>query len=503
MRFTRRLNTPEGCYVSVFLPLRTAEEYLHALADGREVYYRGRRVGDVTKHPYLGLAAEHAARLYRLQKDARFRPPLVSTVNGRRVSAFYKLCTRPEDLLARSRLIEETTRAGDGVFNIIQAIGSDAIMALMIISRATDQKFQGREYHKRVSRFHDHVARNDLALAVAQTDVKGDRMLRPSEQKDRDLYLRIVKVRDGGIIVRGAKAHITQAIVSDEIVVLPTRAMTEADQDYAVAFAVPANTKGLKMIARPLVEAESARTPQEGLISRKNIEVESLTIFDDVFVPDDRVFLLREWEAAGMLANLFGLYHRFTALSYRQVIAETLLGAAKMMAEHNGTEGASHVREKLAHLVMYREQQRMAIRLAALDAVRDQRTGIVVPNSLWTNIGKLQSNSEYMGSVQSMVDIAGGLSATIPSPDDYANRKLGPLMAKYLAGKAGMPAEERMDLFRLVRELTGSMGGVLSPAMIHAEGSIAASLIALAREYDFRSSKALISAILEHGRGKN
>lgn len=481
--------------------MRTAKEYLGSLTDGREVYYRGKSVRDVTKHPYLNLAAEHAANLYRLQRDSSFKPSPVAIVNGRKVSMFFKLCKTSDDLLTRSNLIEQTTRAGNGVFNIIQAIGSDAIMALMIVTKWLDEKDPSKGYFPRVVRFHDRVAKDDLALAVAQTDVKGNRMLRPGEQEDKDLYLRVVKSNDKGVVVRGAKAHTTQAIVSDEIVVLPTRAMTEADRDFAVAFAVPANTRGLKLIARPLLEAESAMTPEEAMFSGKNIEVESLTIFDDVFVPMDRVFLLREWESAGVLANLFGLYHRFTALSYRQVIAETLLGAAKMMAEQNGTESASHVREKLAHLIMYREQSRMAIRLAALDAVKDELTGIAIPNSLWTNVGKLQSNTQYMSSVQSLIDIAGGLISTMPSPEDCAREDIGPLMRKYLVGDAKMPVEERMNLFRLIRELTGSMGGLLGPAMIHAEGSIAASLIALAREYDFNSSKALISMILERGAG--
>jgi len=479
--------------------MRSAKEYLGSLADGREVYYRGKRVRDVTKHPYLSLAAEHAAMLYRLQRDPNFKPSLMTVVDGHKISTFYKLCRTPQDLLTRSRLIEETTRAGSGVFNIVQAIGSDAIMALMIVSKSLDARDPGKGYFQRVSKFHEYVAKNDLALAVGQTDVKGDRMLRPSEQVDKDLYLHVTKSTEKGIVVRGAKAHTTQAIVSDEVVVLPTRAMTDADKDYAVAFSVPTNTRGLKLIARPLVEAESAKTPEEGMMSAKNIEVESLTIFDDVFVPIDRVFLLREWEAAGILANLFGLYHRFTALSYRQVIAETLLGAAKMIAEQNGTDSASHVREKLAHLVMYREQSRMAIRLAALDAVKDEMTGIVYPNSLWANIGKLQSNTQYMSSVQNLVDIAGGLISTMPSPEDYARKDIGPLMKKYLAGNAKMSAEERMHLFRLIRELTGTMGGVLGPAMIHAEGSIAASLIALSREYDFGSSRALIRDIIRKG----
>jgi aromatic ring hydroxylase len=484
------------------MAIRSAREYLGSLVDGREVYYRGKRVRDITKHPYLRLAAQHAAQLYTLQRDPNFKPSPMTSVDGRQISTFYNLCRTPQDLLTRSRLIEETTRSGSGVFNIVQAIGSDAIMALMIVSKALDARDPSKHYFQRISRFHEHVAKNDLALAVAQTDVKGNRMLRPSDQADKDLYLRVVKTTDEGIVVRGAKAHTTQGIVSDEVVVIPTRAMTEADRDYAVAFSVPTNTKGVKLIARPLVEAESAMTPEEGMISAKNIEVESLTIFDDVFVPSDRVFMLREWEAAGILANLFGLYHRFTALSYRQVIAETLLGAAKLMAEQNGTDSASHVREKLAHLIMYREQSRMAIRLAALDAVKDELTGIMYPNSLWANIGKLQSNTQYMTSVQNMVDIAGGLISTMPSPEDYARRDIGPLMKKYLAGNAKMSAEERMNLFRLIRELTGAMGGVLAPAMVHAEGSIAASLIALSREYDFGSSKALIRDIMEKGIGR-
>jgi len=483
--------------------MRSPKEYLESLVDGREVYYRGKRVRDITKHQYLSLAAEHAAGLYRLQRDPDFKPSPMTVVNGRKISTYYKLCMTPQDLLTRSRLIEENTRAGSGVFNIVQAIGSDAIMALMIVSKSLDARDPSKGYFHRVSKFHEYVAKNDLALAVAQTDVKGDRMLRPSEQADKDLYLHVVKSNKEGIVVRGAKAHTTQAIVSDEVVVLPTRAMTDADRDYAVAFSVPTNTRGLKLIARPLVEAESAMTPEEGMISAKNIEVESLTIFDDVFVPIDRVFVLREWETAGILANLFGLYHRFTALSYRQVIAETLLGAAKMMAEQNGTDGASHVREKLAHLIMYREQSRMAIRLAALDAFKDDLTGIVYPNSLWANIGKLQSNTQYMSSVQNMVDIAGGLISTMPSPEDYARKDIGPMMKKYLAGNAKMSVVERMNLFRLIRELTGTMGGVLAPAMVHAEGSIAASLIALSREYDFVSSKALIRDVMRKGAGKD
>lgn len=477
--------------------LRSPQEYRESLVDGREVYYRGERVRDVTRHPFLSVAANHAALLYEMQQDPSLRALLVDENNeiGQPISSFYSLPRNTEELLSRSRIIEETTRRSHGVFNIVKAIGSDAIMALMILAKAMDSRLN-THYTERVEKYYQHVARNDLALAVAQTDVKGDRRLRPSEQADPDLYLRVVEVRGEGLVVRGAKVHTTQAIVSNEIIVLPTRVMVEADQDYAVAFALPASSKNLKMISRPLIEVEASKSVEEGPLSKMSDEVESLTIFDNVFVPWERVFLFREWQFAGYLANLFALYHRFTAISYRQVIAEILLGAARLMAEYNGIEDAGHVREKLGRLIMYRELQRMSLKAAAFEAVNDEATGLAIPSTLYTNIGKLYSNTAYLQAIQALIDIAGGLVATAPSPEDYSNKDLKPYIDKYLAAKAGKPADERFKLFLLIREITGLMGSLLNTTMIHAEGSIEASIIALNREYDYRSAKALVGTIL-------
>ena len=135
--------------------------------------------------------------------------------------------------------------ACSGIFNISQAIGSDAIFALRLVSHETDAN-RPTEYFLRVKKYHESVAKKDLTLAVAQTDVKGDRKKRPHEQIDPDMYVHVNSIEKDGIVVNGAKSHTTQAAVSDEIIVIPTRAMVEKDADYAVAFAVPASTKGLK-----------------------------------------------------------------------------------------------------------------------------------------------------------------------------------------------------------------------------------------------------------------
>ncbi len=219
--------------------MRTREQYLSSLADGREVYYRGKKVQNIAEHPVLKIAATHAAKLYGIQKRT-----LVDQDLGE-ISRYFSVPHTPSDLMLRHKLIYDTTLACNGVFNISQAIGSDALFALRLVSRESDAK-NGTNYNERVRNFHSKVAKGDLTLAVAQTDVKGDRKKRPHEQQDPDVYVHVNSVERDGIIVSGAKAHTTQAAVCDEIIAIPTRAMTEKDSDFAVAFAVPASTPGLK-----------------------------------------------------------------------------------------------------------------------------------------------------------------------------------------------------------------------------------------------------------------
>ncbi len=470
--------------------LRTLEEYVKSLRDGREVYYRGERVEDVTTHEVLSAAVRHASEIFRLQFDPKYRDMMVyEDPKYGPISSFYKVPKSSSDLIERFKLIYETTRLGRGMFNIIKAIGSDALFALMIVSKKIDKTI-GTNYYERVMKYYEYVVRNDLALAVAQTDVKGDRSKRPHQQRDPDLYLRIVEKTKDGIYVQGAKAHTTQSIAANEIIVLPTRAMTEKDRDYAVAFAVPVNTRGLKLISRPMKAVETALRDPSFVMGRMNVESETLTIFDNVFVPWERVFMAGEWQFAGLLAVMFPVYHRFTAISYRAAMADLMVGLAKLLAEYNGVDDKPHIRRDVVALIRYKELLRATAIAAAYEAAIDQDTGIAVPNIVMTNVGKLLANEEYTTAVKHLVDVAGGLAATVPSIQDFENPELRKYLEKYLVGAKGT-ALERARLFMLLRELLSSFGALFTTAMIHAEGSIEASVIELYRSYGYDDSKKL------------
>ncbi len=467
-------------------------QYLESLKDGREVYYRGKRVDDVTTHPLLGIPVRHAARLYEFKASREFRDlAVLEDPELGEISAFYKVPRNTEDLLRRFRVIAESTRYCNGIFNIVQAIGSDALFALMIAT----SRMNDRVFHQRVMEYYRYLATQDKAVAVAQTDVKGDRSLRPHSQPYPDLYVRVEEVRSDGIVVRGAKAHTTQSVAANEIIFLPTRAMVENDADYALAFAVPTNAKGLKLISRPLLEVEGLGT-EDAPLSSRSVEVETLTVLDGVFVPWERVFLFRDYKLAGELANLFATYHRFTAITYRSVMTDLFIGCARLIARYNGIEDAPHVRDYILGMVAYKGILEMAAKAAAHEPVLDGNTGIAIPNPIHTNIAKLYSNQNFVNVISGLVDVAGGLTSTLPSTDDLNSEDVGRYVVHYLQARERYTGEDRFKLLRLVRELVGGpMTGYSIGLFVHAEGSIAASKIALYREYDFTRAEELVSRL--------
>ena len=235
-------------------------------------------------------------------------------------------------------MIEAATTLGGTLVVLIKEIGTDALFALHLVAHEMDSK-KGTCYLDRVRGFYDYVRINDLAMAVAQTDVKGDRSKSPLEQEHPDYYLRVVGETPEGIVVRGAKVHTSVSINANELIVLPTRAMKQDESAYAVAFAIPMNTKGLKLIASPYGAHHDDSAFDAPLASRHRM-METLTVFDDVLVPHERVFLNGEWEFAGELAKTFVEFHRFTAISYKLPLVDALVGAALLMTHYNGLPGA-------------------------------------------------------------------------------------------------------------------------------------------------------------------
>ncbi|HLI45977.1 MAG TPA: 4-hydroxyphenylacetate 3-hydroxylase N-terminal domain-containing protein [Geobacterales bacterium] len=462
--------------------MRTSTEFIRSLEDGRTIYYRGKRIENINEHQILRIAALHAAKLFdypnRIYEDEKFG----------QISKFFKIPKSKEDLLDRHELIYKTTMFCNGIFNISQAIGSDALFALTIISRKLDKKY-GTDYSKRIEKYYEEVAKKDLTLAVAQTDVKGDRSKRPSEQIDPDMYLHVVKVDSNGITVKGAKAHTTQSIVADEIIVIPTRAMRSEEKDFSIAFAVPTNAKGLKMYCRPVDEVEGNTS---SVLSKKDYEIETITVFDNVFVPWDRVFLFREYEFAGALATLFATFHRFTAISYRSATANLYLGAAIKAAEANGVLKEKHVRDDILEIVMYKEIMKISALAAAIMPRIDEE--VMIPNPIYTNIGKLYSNSRFVEVIKALVDVSGGIIGTMPAQEDFESEQ-GQELEKYLRG--ALDGRKRIEIMKLAKELaSSSYAGYMITLMAHAEGSIEASKLELERSYDYGEALELVEKVI-------
>jgi len=466
--------------------LRTAEQYRNSLRDGRAVFFRGQKVADVTTHPVIGIAVEHAAIDYMMADDPRYRELAVVSDGGEQYSRYYQVPRTADDLLARSRLIAASTREGATLVVLIKEIGTDALFALRIVS--TQMAVAGKpEYRERIEKYHRYCRDHDLAVAVAQTDVKGDRSLGPSAQEHPDYYLRIVAERPDGIVVRGAKVHTSVSTNTNEVIVLPTRAMRPEDKAYAVAFAIPIATPGLKLIAS--AHGSGAKDPGEHPISARHKMIETLTVFDDVFVPKERVFLQGEAEFAGLLALTFVRFHRFTAVSYKLPLLELLCGAGYAIAEANGVLAAGHVRDKLTHLAAYHTVVRGLIEHAAASCTVEE--GVAVPNTLLTNVAKFHFAHNYHQAVQIVQDLAGGLIVTAPAAEDLTSEATREYVLRYLGGKKGFDAEQRLRLINLIGDLTASdFGGYQEVLAVHAEGGFEAEKMQAYREYDFKSAAA-------------
>ena len=456
------------------MPLLTADEYRASLQDGRTLWYRGRRIPDILSEADLRVAVDHAAIDYEIGHDPQYRDLAVAKDpdTGSEYSAYYAIPRSPEDLLERARLIETVTGLGGTLVTLVKEIGSDALFGLL---RVLDG-----EPLARAQAFYAHCRDHDLSVAVAQTDVKGDRSLPPHAQADPDLYVRVVDERADGIVVRGAKCHTSISANAHEIIVLPTRALGADDADYAVAFATPVDTPGLSLY----VSAYGARDHDafEFPISSRHKMLETLTVFDDVFVPWDRVFLCRQPELAGPVALAFVEYHRFTAVSYKLPLLDALVGTAALIAEMNGVAKAGAIRDKITQLVVYAETVRALTEMAGIRARVDER-GIAYPDPLTTNLAKYTFATQYHRALELVQDCSGGLLVTGPGGADWANPEVRAVLSKFYAAKA--PAEDRLRLLNAISDLTArDFGGYHAVLAVHAEGSIEAEKLQIYRAYE-------------------
>lgn len=465
------------------MPLKTPEEYLESLRRmKRKVYLMGELVENVVDHPIIRPSINAVAMTYELALDPEYEDLMtcISNLTGKKINRFCHLHQSADDLIKKVKMLRLLGQKTGVCFQ--RCVGMDAFNALYSTTYEMDQKL-GTEYHARFVEFLKYVQENDLVVDGAMTDPKGNRGAGPSEQADPDLYLRVVEKRPDGIVVRGAKAHQTGMINSHEIIVMPTSTMTEKDKAYAVSFAVPTDAEGIIYIYGR--QSCDTRRLEGGTIDVGNARFggqEVLTIFEDVFVPWERVFMCEEWEFSGMLVERFAGYHRQSYGGCKVGVGDVLIGAASTIAEYNGVANASHIRDKLIEMLHLNETL-YACGIACSAEGRKTAAGNYLIDMLLANVCK-QNVTRFPYEIARLAqDIAGGILVTLPSEKDFRHPEIGKYMEKYLQGVANISTECRLRILRLIENMTmgAAAVGYLTESM-HGAGSPQAQRIMIARQ---------------------
>lgn len=464
--------------------MRTSAEYRTDMKKMKpNLYIGGERVGrdDLRIKPGMNVMSV----TFDLAQDPQWDELLTATssLTGEKINRFTHLPQNAHDLIQKQKMVRLLCQRVGGC--IQRCMGMDAVIALSIATKEMDDKY-GTGYHRRFMDYLKVYQRKDLAGTCAQTDMKGDRIKRPSEQADPDAYVHVVEIRDDGIVVRGAKISITMAAYADEIIVIPTRAMREEDKDYAVAFAIPADWEGIHLITRPV----SVRERKEIKCPFAEMGVsDSVIVFDNTFIPRERVFMCKEWEFGRRLALLFADSHRHSYSGCKPAVSDILCGAACLVAEANNIEKVSHVREKLSEFAGAAE---LSYAAGVAAAVYGEKTssGTFFPNSIYANVGRRLTGETIFHEFNLLVEIAGGLAVTLPYEDDFNSEKTKAWLDKYIMRNPKIPPEVAHRIWRLVENLTASsMAAWYEIAGVHGGGSPIMETIALNLEYDYESKK--------------
>ena len=465
--------------------IRTVQQYVESLNDGREIYINGEKIPDITKHELFKGPINARAMSYYLYNHPEFKDFLTIEEDGDRYLFLWRQPKTSDDLVRRRNLYLTCMRWGAAM----SGMGPDSLAATGIVSRRID-KAMGTSYTDAVEDYRKHLTEADPAITGAITDVKGNRSLRPSQQaQHKDFYVRVVDKNKDGIVVRGAKMHISATPTANEIMVQPSRAHREEDKDYAVVFATPLNAPGIKLFTSPpYFEEYGEEAEWNWPASGRNKGVsECMIVFDDVFVPWNRVFMCGEWQFTRDQAWMFGVFHRLFGTCHKVISTERIAGTAKLMAEYNGVENYPHIRDKLAWLAMHNQLVDTLARSACENPDYFPDIELAAPNMAVTNIAKYTfANGQHEAS-KLLSDIAGGLLCTVPNYRDWMNPEQRPYIEKYLGGVDGVPTEDRLKAIRLAKDLTGHHHDVLA---IHAEGSLAAQKMAIYASADWEKYKA-------------
>lgn len=478
------------------MAIKTSEEYIQSLREmDIKVYMFGELVENPVDHPIIRPSLNSVAMTYELANQEEYKDLMTtkSHLTGEPINRFCHIHQSTDDLMKKIKMQRLLGQKTASCFQ--RCVGMDAFNAIYSTTYEMDQEY-GTDYFERFKKYLLYVQENDLTVDGAMTDPKGDRSLSPSQQEDSDLYLRITEVREDGIVVKGAKAHQTGSVNSHEHLVMPTIALKDEDKDYAVSFAIPSDAEGIFMIYGR--QSCDTRKLEEGAdIDLGNSTFggqEALVIFDDVFIPNERVFMCKESKYAGMMVERFAGYHR-QSYACKVGVGDILIGAAALAADYNGVPRASHIKDKLIEMIHLNETL-WAGAVACSAEGSETASGNYLIDLLLANVSKQNVTRFPYQIARYAEDIAGGLMVTMPSEEDFRHPDIGKYVEKYLVGAKGTSTENRMRVLRLIENITlGSAAvGYLTESM-HGAGSPQAQRIMISRQGNLDAKKEMARKI--------
>jgi 4-hydroxybutyryl-CoA dehydratase / vinylacetyl-CoA-Delta-isomerase len=459
----------------------TGKDYIESLRGRKlQVYLMGEQVDEPIDHPMLRPSINAMAVTYDLALQDPDLATAISPLTGQRVNRFLHVAQSPEEVVLQNRMQRKLGQLTGTCFQ--RCVGMDALNALYSVTYEIDAK-RATPYHARLLEFIKNMQAHNYVIGGAMTDVKGDRSKSPSAQADSDLYLHVTRRSPEGVYVTGAKAHQTGCINSHWLVVMPTLRLQPGEEAYAIVGALPVDAPGITYV----VGRQSCDTRiLEGSMDAGNAQFagqEALVIFNEAFIPNELIFMDGETEFTALLVERFTAFHRRSYVC-KAGVGDVLIGAAATIAEYNGVEKASHVRDKLVEMTHLNETI-YATGMASSYLSQPTASGAFLCDELLANVCKQNVTRITYEMARLAQDLAGGLLVTMPSEADYRDETVGPLLEKYLKGRPDVPTEDRIRILRLIENLTLGRNAVgYLTESLHGAGSPQAQRIQIQRQME-------------------
>jgi len=477
------------------MKIKNGGEYIQSLKNLHPIiFYKGKKIEDVTRHPATAPHVRAAAMTYALVNDEKYRglATAVSHLTGHTISRFTHVHRNAEDLIKKIKLLRTLGQKTGTCFQ--RCVGFDGINATYSVAYEMDQKY-GTNYFERFKKWLIYIQEENLMVVGAMTDPKGDRSKGPADQSDPDQYVRIVERRSDGIVIRGAKLHMTGAVNSHEVLVMPTTAMDEQTKDYAVVCAIPIDSPGITMIFGRQVNDDRKDNQERIDVGKPSFGVvggEAVIVFENVFIPTERVFMDGQADFTGILVYRFAAHHRANYGACKTGLMDVLTGAVSYLSQIQGTIKGSHVRDKITEMIHLSETL-YSSSIACSAEGQPTPSGAYMVDTMLANVCKQNVTRFHFEVARLALDIAGGFVATLPSQYDLESQEIGHLVRKYFSGVEGIPTEHRVKIARLIEAMTGGTALVES---MHGAGSPQAQRIMIFREGDLEKKIKLAKALV-------